>query len=292
MPVASRPPIMREFHGYAAADKANDSRELLVYSEELLPFLQGEIKAREIDNQVNTSNGKDSFQGTVKTTNCITCIYKDDASNRAFPPDVRKGEQVLIYNLGDTGTWYWKSEGRNDNNRKTETQRIQISGTLENAPELNDDNTYFIELDTRRSHRIRISTSNTDGEKNRYLIQIDSDQSQIFIGDDKGNQFFMDSEHPRVCMKNKKGSLLDLNDENIVLACKQDITIKAENGKCNIISGNDMTLKTDTNMLLDSGQNMTQTIGQNWSVSYNGTGVCSGKGSMTMSTAHLSVRRS
>ena len=36
---------MHEFHGYAAADKANDSRELYVYCEELLPFLNGEVKA-------------------------------------------------------------------------------------------------------------------------------------------------------------------------------------------------------------------------------------------------------
>jgi hypothetical protein len=39
----------REYHGYAAADKDNGSRELKVYCEELLPFLTGKINGRNVE---------------------------------------------------------------------------------------------------------------------------------------------------------------------------------------------------------------------------------------------------
>lgn len=308
MPIASKPENMREYHGYAAADKEQDSRELYVYSEELLPFLRGEIKAVEVDNDVKTSSGTDSYSGQVKTTNVLKCVYRDDTSNRAFPPDVRKGEQVIIFNQGDTDTWYWKSEGRNDNSRRLETVRYHANATLDNAAELNDDNTYFLELDTRRHKRVRISTSNADGEEHRYLFQLDAENSQVFLGDDYGNQFWIDSNHPRLCMKNHDNSLIDLNMKNIIIACEDDITIMAKNGKCTIyskdkmsqmtesthtlFSKDDMTIQTGKNMLLQSGANMTQIAGGSWSLSYSGTGMCNGNGgTMTMKTSHFAIQR-
>ena len=315
---------MHEYMGRAAADKEQDSRELLVYPSEFLPFTSGELKAVEVDNEVDNKGSK-GYQGTVKTTNILKCIYRDNLSNRAFPPDIRKGEEVIIFNYGDDNTWYWRSSGRNDNARRTETYRIEISGSLDYVGKNDDDNTYFFEMDTRRSHRIRISTSKQDEEKYRYLFAFDVDRNSIFLGDDAGNQFFVDSEQPRVCMKNKSNSLVDLNDKNIVIMAEKDISIVSTKGNLtfsaqqgtsthyskqrmyqytdavmDLQSKDNMNLKTDNSytrtVKVDSTTTITgnqttsiqgnsdYSIQGNFSLAAQGTGNCSITGNMTIQT--------
>ena len=277
---------MQEFIGYAAADKAQNSRELLVYPAELLPFLSGEISAKEVENQIRTK-GSSEYSGTVKTSTIIKCLYRDETSNRAFPPDIRKGEEVIVYNFGDGNTYYWKSSARNDNARRTETYRVAISGTLKNVAENNDDSTYFFEMDTRRSHRIRISTSNQDGEQFRYTFCINADKNEVFLGDDKGNQFFIKSDQPRVCMKNVDGSLVDLNVTNIVIAAKNDISITstegnitftAQKGKMTSYAKKDMSLETEANFIRKVKVDSTTNIDGNETCTTKGNKTCTTEG--------------
>ena len=277
MGVPSRAQINREYHGVAAADKANDERILYVYSEELLPFLQGEVRAVEHENEIETSGPNGSYSGKLKTSTSIKCLYRDTESNNAFPPSVRRGEQVLIYNLGDSNVWYWKSEGRNDNLRRLDTVRYSVSATRQNTPELDDNNTYFIEMDSREKKRIRISTSKADGEKFRYLLLIDPENSMCALSDDDGNIIAIESEIPRVCMKNKLDSMLDLNMENIIMACKGDMTFKTENGSISHYSGKDIV----------------QIAKQDWQASYGGTGsiTATGGGMMTLRCGGFDVLR-
>lgn len=305
---------MIELHGYAAADKEEGSRELLVYSEELLPFLVGELKAKEIVNEISTKSKNNQYVGQLKVTNTIKCIYKDDTSGDAFPPMVRKGEQVRIYNNADTDVWYWKSEGRNDNTRRTDLKRIHISATLEGNPELNDDNSYFQEFNTRTGKYFKISTSNKLGEKYRYLFKIDAETSTVLLCDDSGNMIGIDSNTPRVYLKNRDNSLLDLNQKSIVMACEKDITIMAKKGKCTIYSKDDMTLQTENNfsltstnehttksgkkmsistgetMTLTSSSDMIQQAGGSWSLSFKGTGTCNSVGGiLTMNLGRFNI---
>ena len=275
---------MQEFIGYAAADKAQDSRELLVYPAELLPFLSGEISAKEVENQIRTK-GTNEYSGTVKTSTIIKCLYRDETSNRAFPPDIRKGEEVVIYNYGDDNTYYWKSSGRNDNARRTETYRVAISGTLKNVAENNDDSTYFFEMDTRRSHRIRISTSNQDGEQFRYTFCINADKNEVFLGDNNGNQFYIKSDQPRVCMKNTDGSLVDLNMTNIVIAAKKDISITSTEGNITFTAQKGkMTSYAKSDMSLETEANFSRKVKVDSTTNIDGNETCTTKGNKTCTT--------
>lgn len=305
--------------GIATADKASGSRDLWVYCPELLPFLSGSISAKEVSNDLKTNTREGTRTSSIKTTNNILCQYRDETTNRAFPPDVRKGEQVVVYCYGDSNQFYWKSAGRNDNSRRTEDYRMAISGSLANNPDQTDDNTYFFEMCTRSKHAIKISTSNADGEAHRYVLNIDADSSTVFLGDDYGNQIYIDSDKPRVCMKNQKNSLLDLNDENIVMACKKDISILSDSGdiaivakrgkmtiksetstdvKCN--SGNInvdaatmMMLKAGATMTLQSGSTMLLSSGGGLNMTFVGSGSCTSPGgTMTMSMTRLNINKS
>ena len=220
---------MHEFHGYAAADKANDSRELYVYCEELLPFLNGEVKAINAKSGYKVNNGSTKSTGQVTTSNVIKCVYRDESgTGSAYPPLVRKGEQVKIYNVGDTDQWYWSSAGRNDGARRTDTWRQQISATLENNADLNEDNSYYIEMDTRNNQHIVISTCTANGEKHSYKFIIDAAASTVIISDEIGNSLLMESETPKVTLKNSANSMIELNGKNITLACEGNINFTAQ----------------------------------------------------------------
>lgn len=303
MPALVRGDMCRKLHGVAAKDNNGEDRYLYVYSEELLPFHQGidgMLDGILIDSEIKTTNSNgEEYCSQTKTTNSLRCVYRDDSSSGTTPPLVRKGEQVLIYNFGDSDVWYWKSEGRNENNRKTDLWRKEISGTAEAAPVLGDDNTYFIELDTRTTHRMRISTSNQDGEKHRYLFMFDADASKVFLGDDVDNQIIIESETPRVAMRNKAESLIDLNTENIVIACKGDCTIKAD-GEVNTLSGKDtkfesggaLTTKSANDTTNESGGQLQQKAATNWGLQFAGSGTMnSGGGTVNMKVGHFSVNQ-
>lgn len=282
MALASQQSGMNQLYGVAAADLANDSRDLLVYPTSLLPFQSGELQAMEVDAQISTSGTQGAYKSQAKITNVLKCLYRDDSSSGSTPPRVRKGEQVLIYNMGDTDTWYWKSEGREDGTRRTDVWRKAISGTLKNVDDLNDDSAYFIEINTRDCHRIRISTSMGDGEKHRYIIDIDCDKSQVYFGDEQNNQFFIDSENTTVGLRNHDDSMVILDKKNIVITCDEDITIDSKNGNVNTHSKLNTTIDAETTMDIKSVEAMTQSTQATLDVS--------SKDAMTQSTqATLSV---
>lgn len=214
----------REYHGYAVTDKANDSRELKVYCEELLPFVSGDIKATDVS--FTASNGQ-----SINGANYITCTYRDDsATGKPFPPEVRKGEQVRVFNIGDTDQWYWASAGRNDNMRKTERVRYAVSDSLAENGDLDESNTYFIEMDTRHAKHIKMSTSNSNGESHSYLFIIDAASSSVTLSDEIGNTILIDSNTPSVTVKNSSDSMVLLDQTNVTVSCHGTFTVIAEGG--------------------------------------------------------------
>lgn len=216
---------MEEYFGYAICDKEENSRELKVYCPDLLPMHTGSLNATQAQAYIKNS----TYAGNITEANYITCTYRDDtADHYAFPPDIRKGEQVRVYKLADSEQYYWASCGRTEGNRRTETHRIAISGTLDNDSVLDDNNSYYIELDTRRSHSITITTNKADGETYKYQLKIDADKHQVYLGDDVGNGLLIQSDVPSVTMTNKSGSTIQVTDADMDMTCKgnQNVYVK------------------------------------------------------------------
>lgn len=278
--VAAGSTSQREYHGYAAADKANDSRILYVYCEELLPFVSGKLTAVVVNSNISTSNGKDKYTGKVGTTNVIKCTYRDDSgANKAFPPFVRKGEQVRIFNIGDTDQWYWAPTGRNDNARRTDCIRYFVGDTLENNPDLTDDNTYYLELNTRTDQKVEISTANTNGEKFRYKFLISPKTSSVTLCDDSGNIISIDSDKPKITLANNENSIIQMDGVNITVACNGDMKFKAD-GNMEFVAGKNITSTAGSNMTLKSGSGMQVTSNGSASLLLNP----SGAGTLTCNT--------
>lgn len=225
--------------GIAVEDKVYDTRLLKVYVTELAPYISGEIKDLTGKEKVSLFNNdkKESEDIEINSTNIVTAEYFGLATNRVFPPDIRKGEQVLIIQYRDIDKFFWISLGRDDKLRRKEVFRLAVSNDDAIDKDIDEENTYFVEMDTLFNKRIRLITSKSDGEKYKYSVVIDAKNHYVAVYDDDDNEFILESDIPRLKMKNKSKSLIDINDECIFLACKKDISVTA---------GRQFVLKTPT----------------------------------------------
>lgn len=219
------------YHGIAAEDRPLDSRQLKVFIRELSPFAGGKLgdNSRKENYTVSDNNGQ-AITGNVETTNNIVAEYFGLGSNSAFPPDVVRGEQVWVFKLGDEDKYYWITAGRDDNLRKTELVRWAASNDSAENKDLNESNTYFVEIDTKIAKRIRIVTSKSSGEAFGYNLIIDAKNSFVSLGDDQSNIIEIDSLNKRLTMKNSSGSLLNIMDQDINVLAKGNVIIRGDRG--------------------------------------------------------------
>lgn len=213
-----------EFVGIVVEDKPTDSRIIKVYLKELIPFVTGNVAAVEKKKQVGSD-----LTGTVAvvtTSNYVEAKYIG-SPNRRYPPDVRKNEQVRVWKYADADEYYWDSLGRDDNLRGPERLNFSVSGAVGPVEALTDENTYFLELDTLHKRRILLRTSKANGEKYAYLIMLNADNSKLVICDDADNEILIESELPRVRLRNRDGSLIDLAAKNILSSAPEDYLVSA-----------------------------------------------------------------
>lgn len=213
-----------EFIGTVLEDKESFSRVIKVHLKEMLPFVQGEVKAIEDTKKIESAS--DGFTGTITTTNMVEAKWIG-FSNRRYPPDVRKNEQVRVWKYADSDDYYWDSMGRDDNLRGPERLNFSVSGEPGPVDTLNDDNTYFVELDSRHKKRAIIRTSKKNGEKYAYLFCLDAINNRVTLCDDSNNEIRIESDTPRVLMRNRNGTIVDLCMKNLSMVAPEDATLKA-----------------------------------------------------------------
>lgn len=216
-----------EFTGLVLEDKEPNSRMVKVHLLELQPYLEGEIGPAVQDKQISGGENGDGYVGKVTTTNVIEAVYGGHHTNRIYPPDVKKKEQVRVYSFGDSDTYYWDSFGRDDRLRRTERYTIAISDTADAVDALTVDNTYQFEMDTLHNKHVLLRTAKSSGEAYQYLVKLDAKENSITMCDDVGNEFRIESTTPRILMRNKDGCFLDLVQKKGVLCVPEDLLIKA-----------------------------------------------------------------
>ena len=222
------PSSFKEYHGICVEDRALGSREIKVFVRELVPYSAGSIKdtTRNETYSIKDENGA-IISGQASTTNNIIADYLGEDTNRFFPPDVVKGEQVKVYQYADEDKWYWTSLGRDDNLRRGEIIRWAASNDMAQNKQLSESNTYFIEIDTKVAGRLRIHTSKSNGEPFGYDINIEAMQGFAQITDDVGNRIELNSVETDIKVVNKEGTMVDLNKQDIMMVAPQNILLRA-----------------------------------------------------------------
>lgn len=214
------------FVGRAADDLVVDTVNLNVIVPQLLPAAAGKVESGESSVVVETLRPDGTpEQARVKTANTITATFVGK-SNMRYPPMVRRGEQVLVYQFNGSDVYFWDSMGRDPELRTVDKLRIEVAAKTKLNEELTDDNAYFLEIDTITQH-VQLKTSSVNGEKARYVLDLNPGEGNCQLGDDKGNSVSIDSVKSRVRVANAKKSMLDLLGEDIFVVGPRDVVLKA-----------------------------------------------------------------
>lgn len=240
-------------HGIVAANKPLNSNDIEVTPLEKLSMSNGEVT----DNlTTQNAQGVDadgaSYQTTVKTAATVTAEWLPFGSNRKTAPDVRRGEEVCIWQFGDADKYYWSELKYNPKLRKKETIKFQLSNTDEEDAEDNADNTYFLHLSTHLK-LLHLHTSTSDGEPFGYDVAFNTKDGNLQITDTAGNSIYLDSASNRIVLRNADNTSFDLNGENLYINVVKNLSMKVGGDFTTEVKGS-YNLKTEGNYLTDSAQ--------------------------------------
>lgn len=215
--------------GYAAQNKALDSKQLEVTPIEMLPYIDGEITD---DTTHVTHEGVDAT-GKKYTTKAeigvtLECTWLQWGSNRQTAPDIRRGELIFVWQYADDDTYYWSSPGKDDHLRRLETVIWAFSATTdEKTTKLTPLNSYVMEVSTHRK-LMTLTTSKANGEKFAYTVQINAGKGGLVVMDDAGQYFELNSNERRWTMTNADGSIYKMDKGTIYEYAKDSITRKTK----------------------------------------------------------------
>lgn len=107
-------------------------------------------------------------------------------SNRDTAPDVRKSETVLIYRFADTQDYYWDTVFREPELRRLEHVRYAFSNKPGGIDAYDSNTSYWMEYSTSEK-RIKLHTSDNDGEACTYDFWFDTKAGIVRLEDGLGN---------------------------------------------------------------------------------------------------------
>lgn len=230
--------------GRAAENIDGTGRTLEIIPLEEIGYLDGEINtgrhemiAEGVDFEGN------AFSCKIETSNVIMAEWFPFGSNRLHPPNIRRGERVLLWQYGDTDKYYWTATGFDDNVRRLETAVFRVSNSIDEADkEITPDNSYWLEMSTQHQ-QVTLSTSKNNGEAFKYNVQIDTKNSRVTICDDANNFIEINSPEKRVTLNNTDGTHIILDKTNMKIHANDtiDITCKTLN-----VNSTDTTLTAST----------------------------------------------
>lgn len=211
-------------------DKPNKTNtELKLFCPEITPMY---------DDTTTTNFTKYSFDIVDKNNNkktikvdsklFIEAEYYNDIPNRNIPPTIHPGEQVEIFQLGEPDKFYWRALNRDHKKRTTEVYEFIVSDRPENKAdnEFNGDY-WYVKIDTRNDKLIEIKTTMSDGEEVGYTIKVHPKEKVFYVEDTETNIIKIESLTPRIYLKNKSETSVDLNKEDLFINANRDIRINA-----------------------------------------------------------------
>lgn len=219
------------FFSYAtvAANKKLSSDLIEAVPHEQNPLNDGELT--DSIEKIETS-GKDKddagFDVTLDTTASIKAKWLSFTdTNRLTSPDVRRGEEVVLWQFGDTDQYWWTTLHQDKKLRRLETVIYGFSNNRKENIENAHDSMYWLEISTHKKV-VRFHTSKNDDEPFTYDIQIDTKNGNITIEDDDGNYIFLDSKNRHIKLRNKDDSFVELNKKIINMSSLDEINLKTK----------------------------------------------------------------
>jgi hypothetical protein len=228
-----------------AANKPLDSVFIEATPQEDMPMLSGQLtdnvatyEAKGVDSQGQ------SYQDAMASTATVKAEWLPmGSSNRMTPPDVRRGEQVVLYRFADQDKYYWTTFKDDMKLRKLETVIYAWSGTTDESQDTTAATSYFFEISTHRK-LVTFHTAKANGEPCTFDLQFNTGEGTFQLQDDIGNFFYFDAINRVIQMQNVDGSLFVLNQKNVKIVAPEMWEVQAKNGKITI--GEQMDIQCPT----------------------------------------------
>ena len=189
---------------YVSVDKIKDSHDIYVLPIEVLPDTDGDLQDA-IDEASITATNDNDIKVTVvlKSSSFIRAKWLPLASNRVTSPDIKRGEKVMLWRLGDTDTYYWSELGLDDHLRRLERVIYAWAANPEEKVELDiSEDMYSFEVDTYEGH-VTLHTSTKNGEPFEYTVHINTKEGYLFITDNDDNAIILNSAETGIRLVNK-----------------------------------------------------------------------------------------
>lgn len=225
--------------GMVTKPKERTSRHIQAVAVEVASATDGELTHAPQEEILSYFN-VDGTESQVKMTSSrdIECEWLPMEGNRATPPDVERGELVMIYRLGDTTQYYWTCQGLRQHLRTLESVITMYGAT----PDLSgcglDFSKCYYSVWSPLDGNITFGTSKANGELFKYTFQINTKESFLAMGDDAGNYVEVNSAASRVIMQNIDNSMVRIE--------KKIIDLKADTAINFTVGGTKMSLEPDT----------------------------------------------
>lgn len=222
--------------GIAAEDKNDGSKILAVFPQEHLPSFEGDITADHVTVPYSgTDMNNAAYNISLQKGMSVKAIWKGQP-NRETSPNIRKGEQVELFQAGDSDKFYWCEMARDNQYRRTEA--VTYSWGANSAATTKDTpatahTKYTATVDGDAGH-MTLTTSAANGEKAKYTAQIHGKQGHLTFADNLGNTIQINSISGAVNIVNSAGTSFSLTGFNVVVKNKNNSYIN--------MAGADITL--------------------------------------------------
>lgn len=235
MDMPTNPPQVSKLHvhsfGIVAADKSLSSNFVEVTPVEDFPMQSGSISSSVSQYQAQGTNAAgQTYSDSIQQTSTVRAEWMPmGSSNRKTSPDVRAGERVVLWRMGESDKYYWVTMMDDLTLRKLETVIYAWSATTSENQDTTADTSYFFEVSTHNK-MMHLHTSKANGEIAMYDLQINGGSGVIQITDDLGNSLYFDSSNFIIQLQNGEGTTIQINKKNATWVVPETLAIQAKNG--------------------------------------------------------------
>lgn len=199
---------------------------------EVIPYEDmSEFDGQATDNYDEVTTVAKDVEGRVKSvtskvTSTITAAWLPiNNGNRLTPPNIQRGERLMIYQLGDSSRYFWTTLYQDNHLRRLETVIYGFSATADHNATLSADNMYLFEISTHTGV-VGLYTSKANSEAFAYTLQLNTKEGYFTIKDDVGNFIHLNSAEQRIEFGNASKSLFDMIGKSASLTTLDSISLK------------------------------------------------------------------
>jgi hypothetical protein len=195
---------------------------------ELLPAQDKEITSRYDEHEVT---GKDasgiSYAAKTKTSITISASWLPNSSNRLTAPNLRRGEEVMIWATADHGEYRWTPLGDDDDLRNTEVVLFGFRAAKDYKTKHSRSETmYVLEINGERGF-VAFSTTVDRGEYTRTCMVWDLMKGTWTYEDGVDNKILVDAPEGKIMASNRWDSQFGIHESRAWFKAVDRVSVDA-----------------------------------------------------------------